>query len=170
VLLITGTLGAGKSVIADEIHEQLCVADIPHAMIDLDNLGSAWPRKLDMSLRNLNAVWDNYRADGIDRLILVSMLRSREHLDGIRQAVPELVLTVCLVRAPNSTIDSRLRARHVGSDIDGHLRDSSRYASMLDSAGFEDFRVNNEGRTVPEIAADILMQVGWIHSPHLAEG
>jgi uridine kinase len=27
VLLITGTLGSGKSVITDEIHEQLCVAD-----------------------------------------------------------------------------------------------------------------------------------------------
>lgn len=30
-------------------------------------------------------------------------------------------------------------------------------------AGFEDFAIDNEGRTVPGIAADILNQVGWIH-------
>jgi hypothetical protein len=90
------------------------------------------------------------------------MLRSGEQFDGIRDSVPSSMLTVCLVRASNPTRTARLRARHVGSDLQGHLRDSSRYATILDDAGFEDFAVDNEGRTVPGIAADILIQVGWI--------
>lgn len=151
-------------MIADEIHEQLCAAEVPHAMIDLDHLSSAWPRHSELPFRNLSTVWANYREDGINRLVLATMLRSRDDLDGIRDSIPSSVLTVCLVRASNATIDARLRGRHVGSDLEGHLSDSIRFASILEAAGFEDFAIENEGLGVPKIAADILNRVGWTPS------
>jgi hypothetical protein len=149
-------------VIADEIHEQLCAADHRHAMVDFDHLGSAWPRKVDVALRNLRSVWTNYADEGIDRLVIATMLRSREQLEGIRHSIPSSVIMVCLLRADAATLDARLRARQVGSDLEGHLRDAAHFASFLDRAGLEDFAIENEGRTVPEVASEILDRIGWL--------
>jgi len=42
-LLITGTVGVGKSTVAAEINDQLAVRGIPNAAIDLDALVWQWP-------------------------------------------------------------------------------------------------------------------------------
>ena len=114
VLLVTGTLGAGKSAVADEIHEQLCVADFRHALIDFDYFGSTWPRSTDLGFRNLRAVWANYAAADFDRLVIATTLRSREYLEGIRASIPGSTITVCLLRAPEATLQDRLRTRTWG--------------------------------------------------------
>ena len=51
MLVITGTLGAGKLVIADEIHEQLCSADFNHAVIDFDTSGHFGPEPIPLASR-----------------------------------------------------------------------------------------------------------------------
>ncbi len=58
-LLITGSVGAGKTSVAELVGELLAEADVPHAVIDLDWLSNTWPSppgdrfNLAMVLRNL---------------------------------------------------------------------------------------------------------------------
>jgi hypothetical protein len=166
VLVITGTLGAGKLVIADEIHEQLCSADFNHAVIDFDYFGSFWPRIDSVSFQNLRDVWRNYAAAGTDHLVLATTLRSGEYFRGIQACIPNSVFSVCLLQATSATVETRIRARHVGSDLEGHLQDSIRFADLVDRAAFEDFAIVNEGRSVPQIASRIIERVGWLgHTP-----
>ena len=43
-LLLTGTVGTGKTTIADAVGLQLEAASVPHAIIDLDEIRRIWPR------------------------------------------------------------------------------------------------------------------------------
>ena len=43
VLLLTGTVGSGKTTIALEINDVLAEMQIPNAAIDLDALAAQWP-------------------------------------------------------------------------------------------------------------------------------
>ena len=43
VLLITGPVGVGKSTIAAQAAWLLREADVPHALVDLDQIEQCWP-------------------------------------------------------------------------------------------------------------------------------
>jgi N-acetyltransferase len=43
VLIISGSMGAGKSTVLGEIHDLLVEREIPHAAIDFDALSLSWP-------------------------------------------------------------------------------------------------------------------------------
>lgn len=69
-LLITGTVGAGKTTIAAAAGSILAGARTPHAIIDLDALSQSWPNPPDdpfnlaMELQNLESVARNYLSAG----------------------------------------------------------------------------------------------------------
>lgn len=42
-LLLTGTVGAGKTTTADAVGLRLEAASVPHAIIDLDEIRRMWP-------------------------------------------------------------------------------------------------------------------------------
>ena len=107
---------------------------------------------------------------GIDHLVLATMLRSGENFREIQASIPDSVFSVCLLKAATTTLESRLRSRHVGSDLEGHLQDSTRFAEFLDQAGFEDFAVANEGQSVPDLASWIIERVSWLgHTSQVLE-
>jgi adenylylsulfate kinase-like enzyme len=64
-LLITGTVGSGKTSVADALGDLLSGAGIPNAVIDIDGLRRAWPSppddpfQVELALRNLRAVARN---------------------------------------------------------------------------------------------------------------
>jgi len=73
-LLITGTVGAGKTTVADSVGDLLVLRSIPHAVVDLDQLRLSWPSPAGdrfnyaMEIRNLTSVTANYRQAGATRL------------------------------------------------------------------------------------------------------
>lgn len=82
-LLINGTVGAGKTSVAEALGDLLAQAGIANAVIDVDWLRRSWPEPPGdpfngaITLRNLRAVARNYREAGALRLVLAGVVESR---------------------------------------------------------------------------------------------
>ena len=86
LLLITGTMGAGKSTVMAESSDLLALNQIEHAAIDVDGLGVAYlsstPRNNEAMYANLESVCGNYRRLGIRRFVLAVALRPEPTLSA----------------------------------------------------------------------------------------
>ena len=166
-LLLTGTVGAGKTSVAEEISNLLYEIDIPHACIDLDWLcqlhpaAAHDPHHQTLMFANLTAVWKNFRRRAPRYLVLARLWESRAELRQYQQAIPEAAITVVRVVASEATIQQRLRQREVGSFFDPLWNRSRELEIILDSAGADDFEVSNDGRPLRQVAKEVLERVNW---------
>jgi adenylylsulfate kinase len=166
-LLLTGTIGSGKTAVAAEIGLLLEERRIPGAIVDLDwlgwvHLGPAFKGVDGLIAENLAAVWPNLRSAGVRRLVLVRALYRREALEGLRRAVPEADLTVVRLVASGRTVEGRLRRRDTGRVLEEHLGETAKMAEAVEAAALEDFQVHNQGRPLSEVALEILRRAGWV--------
>jgi uncharacterized membrane protein YgcG len=102
-LLITGTVGSGKTATADALGGLLADAGIPNAVVDLDWLRRSWPTppgdpfNAAMTLRNLRDVARNYLEAGVSRLVLAGVVESRAERRRYEETLAA-ELTVCRLR------------------------------------------------------------------------
>ncbi len=71
VIVISGSMGSGKTTVLGEASDVLLGCGVPHATIDLDAMGTALlpdTVSTDLSYRNLASVWANCAAEGLNRL------------------------------------------------------------------------------------------------------
>lgn len=177
MLLITGTVGAGKTTVAREVGELLRRSRATTAVIDLDSLSYLSPGAEDdrfnsrFVLRNLTAVWPNYAAAGVDHLVLARFLGGVEELAGYRAAIPGSEFVVCRLTAPAGTVQERVRNRELGvarAFLAGLAR---RLAQEFDALGLEDFAVDNgDHRSITDVAQEVLMRAGWPAAAERVEG
>jgi adenylylsulfate kinase len=165
-LLLSGTVGAGKSTIGGEISDVLAELEIPNAFVDLDGLIWQWPSTStwnnDLMFENLASLWPNYRSHGSTHLILARVLEDPTDLDRYREAVTDAEITVCRLIADERVRVERLRQRmQPGPLLDWHLDRTSELHGILERAAFEDFVVVND-RPVREVALEVLTLAGWI--------
>jgi len=106
ILLITGPVRIGKSSVLFEAARLLREARVPHAAVDLAQIGAAWPPPADdrwnerIAHRNLACMWSNVREAGAERLLLERVLEARSLLRHVVAAVPGARITVVRLRAP----------------------------------------------------------------------
>jgi predicted kinase len=172
-LLITGTVGVGKSTVAAEINDVLADLKIPNAAVDLDALVWQWPStsswNSDLMFENLASLWPNYQAHGATRLILARVLEDRTELVRYRAAVPSAEITVCRLTAPEAVRLHRLHGRMpAGPSRDWHLGRTVELERVLDRLACEDFAVENGDRPVREVALEVLARAGWVSSEDIA--
>jgi adenylylsulfate kinase len=168
-VLITGTVGAGKTSVAAAAGSILAKARIPHAVIDLDALSQAWPAPPDdpfnlaMELRNLEAVARNYLSAGAHRLVLSGVVEAASERARYREAVG-VELCVCRLRADLTELHRRLRIRHAGADAEmqWHLNRAGELDQILDRSKVDDFEITSDGRPLADVAAAVLTRAGWI--------
>lgn len=166
-LLITGTVGAGKTTVGGEISTILCEPAVPHACIDLDRLCQCYPAPEDdpynqaLMFQNLAAIWANFKRRSPQYLVLIRVVENQAELQHYRQAIPEAALTVVRVVAPKAAIRQRLRQREIGSFFDPLWKRSLELAGILDAAQVEDFQVTNDGPSVRSVALAVMEQAGW---------
>lgn len=174
VLLITGTVGAGKTAVAREIGELLRLTGLATGMrvgcgvIDLDALSyvAAGPVEdrfnSNFVVDNLKAVWPNYAARGVERLVLARFVGAGHEVEAYREAIPSATVTVCRLTAPAETVQGRLRRREYGIARDFLMALSQTLAAEIDDLGFEDFAVENgPDRSVTDVAREVTERVGW---------
>jgi Ni2+-binding GTPase involved in maturation of urease and hydrogenase len=68
VLVISGSMGAGKTTVLGQAHDLLIEAGVEHGAIDLDCLTQMYPPQLnhrnELMFQSLAAVWPVYRKRG----------------------------------------------------------------------------------------------------------
>ncbi|HUQ40690.1 MAG TPA: hypothetical protein VM030_11100, partial [Acidimicrobiales bacterium] len=125
-LLLSGTVGVGKSTIGGEIADLLAELEIPNAFVDLDAVIWQWPSTSkwnnDLMFSNLSSLWPNFAAHGSTHLVLARVLEDPTDLDRYRQAVPGAEITVCRLVADEDVRRDRLHRRmQPGRLLDWHL-------------------------------------------------
>ena len=162
-LLLTGTVGVGKTTTADAVGERLREQGVPHAVVDLDELCRCWPAPpadpfhTALELANLAAVAGTYRAAGAQRLVLAGVAESRDDRDRYERALGVPLDVVRLVGSA-AVVEPRLRVRHV-ADPEGlawHLRRRGELDAVLDAADVADAVVAVDGLTPREVADVVL--------------
>lgn len=167
-LLITGTVGSGKTSIASALGDLLAADGIPSAVIDLDWLRRFSPAPADdrfnhaMTLRNLRVVAGNYRDAGAERLVLAGVVESVEERAGYEEAL-DGTLAVCRLRVELATVHERLRRRHADDpgSLDWHLSRSTELARILGAAQVEDFIVDVGPVSIKDAAGVVRVVAGW---------
>lgn len=166
VLFIGGRSGVGKSTVASEASHLLAEAGVQHAVIEGDNLDMAYPvpwrQGLQLAELNLAAMWRNYRAAGYRRLIYtntVSVLESEKLVGALGGDVRSIGV---LLSASDVAARARLANREVGSTLEQHVERSNHAAQELETnAANSVHRVATDGRSVIEIAHEVINLTGW---------
>ncbi|WP_314146272.1 adenylyl-sulfate kinase [uncultured Leifsonia sp.] len=166
VLFIGGRSGVGKSTVAAEVSHLLASATVKHALIEGDNLDQAYPAPwregIDLAEQNLAAMWKNYRRAGYRRLIYTNTV-SVLQMEPLVAALGGTVRSVgVLLTASDESARSRLALREIGSAFDEHVQRSAAAARKLEAeAGPAVHRVDTDGRTINQIARDVVALTGW---------
>lgn len=166
-LLITGTIGSGKTSVAEEVANILRARRMAHAVVDLDWLGQVHPgdpsdgynQRLIMA--NLKAMWPNLRDAGAERLILARVVEDRSELLEYERAVPGAAITVMRLKTSQEILKGRTRSREGELTREWHLTRMVELDRILDDSRPEDHLVINEGKTLHEVALEVLDLVGW---------
>jgi hypothetical protein len=171
LLIITGTMGAGKTTVLGEASDILALHHIAHAAIDLDALGLAHLSPAHLSsaasndgvmYRNLRSVCKNYASIGVKRFLLARAMENRAELDLCRGAVSASNTIVCRLAASIKTLQQRVKMRESGVSQKQYVARVAKLNRKLDHARLEDFIVTSENRSVTEVAHEILVRAGWI--------
>ncbi|MFE0132151.1 hypothetical protein ACFWY6_11330 [Streptomyces sp. NPDC059037] len=168
-LLIGGRSGAGKSSVGWEVAALLRAADVAHAYIEGDTLDAVHPApdgdpdRSRITERNLAALWANYTDLGCRRLVYTntaSVLGSAEWIFRGALGGPRIIRV--LLTASDATVEERLTARELGSELQQQLRRSAFMARHLERHVPEGTRrIATDGRPVGDIAADVVAATGW---------
>ncbi|WP_162466487.1 adenylyl-sulfate kinase [Streptomyces taklimakanensis] len=169
-LLITGTVGAGKTTVAHVVGDLLADAGTPTAVVDLDALCRSRPApegdpfNVELLLRNLRCVAGNHIAAGAVRLVLAGVAESRGDRERYREAVGT-GLTVCRLRVHLPTVRRRLVRRHENDHapdaLRWHLDRAGELDRILDRAHVADHTVDATDGSAADIATAVLRAVGW---------
>ncbi len=165
VLVISGSMGSGKTTVLAEASDLLSAANIAHAAIDLDFIAVGHlPAAASESLaaRNLAAIWCNYAAAGVTRLLLSEALDTDAKRQQIQEAVPGAQITVCRLRARLAVMQQRVRQREPGMLQKQLVARVAELEASLDAGPPEDFSVANDDRPVTEVAREVLARARWL--------
>jgi hypothetical protein len=166
LLIITGSMGAGKTAVLAEASDILALRHMAHAAIDLDALGLAHlPSSAssdDVMYRNLHSVCKNYSALGVRRFLVARGMENRIELERCRGAVSATDTIVCRLAASVETMQQRVKMRESGVSQRKYVARVAVLNVTLDRERLEDFAVASEDRSLTEVAHEMLLKAGWI--------
>jgi adenylylsulfate kinase len=167
-LYLNGTVGVGKTSVADAVGDILHGRGIPAAVIDLDwlrNVGTAPdddPFNSRIELANLRAVLGTYLDAGVTHVVLAGVMETAEgRAEYVRVLGDDL--TVCRLDVALDVVRERLGGRHAAHDahLAWHLDRAGELQGILEAASLEDAVVDATGLTIAEAAAAVLDAAHW---------
>lgn len=166
-LLLNGTVGVGKSSLAEAIAALLSLQGIPNAYLDIDAVRRKWPAPTDdpfnsaLAMQNLSSLSTNFIRTGVERLVIAGVVETQSDLAGYAAAVG-VPLVTCRLKAEANVLRERLRARHFDDEeLRWHLARAPELDQILDAASLGEFCVDVSGVTVSEAATEVAGLIGW---------
>jgi hypothetical protein len=78
--------------------------------------------------------------------------------------IREATILVCRLRARLSTMERRVRARELGILQERLVARVTELETALDAGEVEDFSVENDGRSLTDVAREMLIRAGWLNT------
>lgn len=157
-LVVSGSVGVGKTSVGDAIGEILSEREIKSALIDMDHLRWAYHRPegdpflRTLAMQNLRSIFPNYVAAGIERLIISDVIETQENIEDMKSAMPGAEITIIRLKASIETIHERIRGRDTGEALKWSLKRSIVLNEQMDTNNLEDFTFDTDGLTAHEVA------------------
>jgi hypothetical protein len=169
VLLLTGSVGVGKTTVGYEARLRLAAADVRHVMID-DEFALFHPHQQDdprgerVRTEALRALWAVYASEGFDRLVLARVVESAKDFAHIRSAIPDAEIQVFWLVAPLETLAERIRGKGVLTAQEWCLQRAAELLEAWDARPLEATIIETTARDPRDIAAEIVTESGWLSS------
>jgi adenylylsulfate kinase-like enzyme len=168
-LVITGHVASGKTVVAQEIVAIAEERGLAVAAVDLDWLSwvtGASASHDELIARNLAAVAANYAGAGVTRLVAARALVAAPSVHSIANALSGWDLVVVELHASLATLETRLRSRDVGRELEHNLG----HLAVPYEPPREARRVVNEERALRDVAIEVWELAGWPNARDRASG
>ena len=149
---------------ARAIAEALREVEVPHAVIDLDELNLVYPfPPRSIARDNLKAIWPRYQAVAPGLKLVIPTVFADVEEAGLRgEALAGSAFAVCELTAPEAVLKERVTAREPNEFWQQRLRDFvDLYQSRTDLDRFVDFEVSTHDRPEGETAQEIIAKAGW---------
>ena len=171
VMLVTGTVGVGKSTVGREVCRLLSDQGEPNAFVDLDHLSGYWPRRAEdpfntrLTSENLGSVAANFGAAGARSLVVAGVVESQAQLDLYERALGNAIAIVRLT-APARVVEGRLHRRYRDDDreLGWHLARAPELDAILDRSPVM-MNTVDAGSSPSLVAHAVLDAAGWIADP-----
>lgn len=105
---------------------------------------------------------EEYRAVGYSRLIFTNTVSVLQIAKLTAALGGETHAFAVLRTSSDAAAAQRLAQRESGTALTEHIDRSNRAARRLDTVGEAVLRVATDGRTVEDIARDVLVSAGWL--------
>jgi hypothetical protein len=115
----------------------------------------------DVMYRNLQAVWQNYAALGVDRLLLARSIENQPALERCMRGCSERTFVYRLT-ASMATMQQRVASREMGVDRDKYIEHVITWNDALDHARLENFVATNEDKPLTEVVKEVLKRAHWL--------
>lgn len=168
VLVVNGTVGAGKTTVAEVVADLLRERGVPYAWIDVDALRRAYPTADDdpfgqaVALDHLEAMAGVLRRRGYRHVVLAEVIERTADRELYERAFDGAELAVVRLTASEDTRLARVHARERDPWRDWHLARTVELAAILEEAEVDDAVVANEGdRPLRDVAAEVFTAAGW---------
>ncbi|MBN2176578.1 MAG: GNAT family N-acetyltransferase [Demequinaceae bacterium] len=172
VLVISGTIGAGKTTVGWAVSDVLAERGVRHAIIDGDRFAQAEPApgedpyNQELMFACLREIAPLYRDRGYGCIVLPRVVEDdadrRRYEDAFGGPAGVAQVSVVRVTASEGTRRERLRRREPeGKWLDWALDRTVELEAILADARIEDAIVENDGRERLEVATEVLEAVGW---------
>ena len=166
LLIITGSMGAGKSAVLAEASDILKLRNIVHAAIDVDSLFlghiPAAANNDEVMYANLRSVCKNYAARGVQRFLFALATEDRAQLGLCREIASATDTIVCRLTASVDAMQLRVKRRELGVLQQEFVVRVEKLNAILEAARLEDFAVSNDNRPLNEVALEMLNKARWI--------
>ena len=166
-VVLTGTIGAGKTTVAERASEILHAAGLRHGLIEFDWLAQIYPPpdeddrfNMGLAFHNLRLIVPTFVSAGASRLLVSATIESRTQLDEARAALRPYDVTVALITASPAVVAERIRQREHGALLEDFLARTDALAITIAGADVADFEIKNDGE-VTDAAEELLARLDW---------
>ena len=182
IVWVCGATATGKSTVGFAVFLAAQRAGHLAAFVDLQQLGFFRPAPADdpgnhrLKAANLAAAWRNFHAHGARRLVVVGHVDHPGELRHYAEALSPGAITLYRLQASLDELRHRIRQRGLGGGppiagdelrgqpapvLDRAYDAAVAQAAALDRTSIGDVRVDTDGRTAEDLAAEIVKKAGW---------